>query len=135
MIQLMYKSVAQGDMPSGEIYKIVEKSARNNAANELTGFLLYSDGMFFQAIEGPESAITNLMQRLSRDPRHHSIEIVHQRQIAERDFAKWRMKRLSPLPDDPTDKTLHKQLADMPAPIKHAVARFLASKARSKTAG
>lgn len=99
MIQLAYISTAADDLASGDIFKIIEKSARNNGAVELTGFLIFANRRFFQVIEGPFSGINGLMTKLRADPRHHSIKIVHRSAITNRTFPNWSMKRIF-LPDD-----------------------------------
>lgn len=94
MIQIIYTSIASEDLPSGEIFKIVEKSASNNHENGLSGFLIFHQGQFLQILEGEEAAVEKLMDTLAHDSRHHSIHVVNQRHIPERSFPDWKMKRI-----------------------------------------
>lgn len=125
MIQLAYTSSAAESLGSGDVFKIIETSARNNAGAQLSGFLIYANQQFFQVIEGPSSAIDELMQRLRHDPRHHTIEIVHRANVSSRSFPKWSMKRIA-LPDG--DVKLHElipQLGAAPTLVREAAQRFV----------
>ena len=94
MIQLAYSSTAHGNLASGEVFEIIETSARNNLRDDLTGMLIFANDRFFQIIEGEAAAIDGLMARLQADPRHHSIEVLHRQEIGERSFPRWRMERV-----------------------------------------
>jgi hypothetical protein len=94
MIEVAYISEASSSLAPDEVFKIIETSARNNLRDELTGFLIFADNRFFQVIEGPPASIDALMERLERDSRHSSIEIISRRDIDERSFPKWRMERV-----------------------------------------
>lgn len=100
MHQLVYTSVAQPDLPSAELFRIIEQSARNNPSSDITGFLLMKDGRFLQFIEGPLMALEELIDRLRRDPRHHSIRVIHRLPVSSRTFPTWRMRRLTGSPQD-----------------------------------
>lgn len=125
MIQLAYISTAADTLGSGEVFKIIETSARNNANAGLSGFLIYANNQFFQLIEGPPSAIDELMKKLQRDTRHHSIQIVHSAPIAARSFAKWSMKRVLVPDAQGRIERLMPELATAPDPVKRAASDFL----------
>lgn len=48
-------------------------SASNNRRYGITGSLLHAPGFFAQYVEGPQTAIEELIGRLQRDPRHTDI--------------------------------------------------------------
>lgn len=124
MIQLAYTSSAAESLGSGDVFKIIETSARNNANAQLTGFLIYANSQFFQLIEGPPSAMDDLLRRLKHDPRHHSIEVVHRANVAIRSFPNWSMKRIA-LPDGVAE--LHElipQLGTAPTLVRAAAEKF-----------
>lgn len=125
MIQLAYTSLASQSMGSGDVFKIIEKSARNNSVAGLTGFLIYNEGRFFQVIEGPTSSVEALIERLKGDPRHHSITVVHHCAIASRSFPQWRMKRVTVPGEGARLETLVPELADAPEQVKRVADRFL----------
>jgi len=66
-------------------------SVPRNEKNDITGLLLYANGLFLQVVEGPASAIDELMARLARDPRHHGINVLSSTEVTEREFAQWSM--------------------------------------------
>lgn len=126
MIQLVYTSSAPKNLGTVDVFQIIEQSAKSNAASGLTGFLIYANNRFFQVIEGPFSAIDDLMERLQRDPRHHSIEIIYRSHITSPSFPKWRMKRIA-VPDRAVRlEQLAPELADAPPAVKRAAQDFLA---------
>lgn len=53
--------------------------------------LLYSDGRFVQALEGPEDAVRALYARIQRDPRHARVLTVRAGPGPRRYFADWSM--------------------------------------------
>ncbi|GMN01318.1 BLUF domain-containing protein [Erythrobacter sp. MTPC3] len=123
MIQLTYTSQAAQELTSGDIFKIIETSSRNNLRDELTGFLIYSGDSFFQLIEGPEVSIDALFDRISGDPRHKQVNILSRKQVEERAFPKWRMKRVSPKSVSVGDPI--EGLDSAPHYVRRAVAEFL----------
>lgn len=95
MLQIAYQSRASDFLSSADLFQIIQKSVANNGANGLTGFLIFSDPRFFQVIEGPDDALDNLLSKLRKDTRHHSIEIVHRGEVESRSYPNWRMKRIT----------------------------------------
>jgi hypothetical protein len=93
MEQLLYKSRVAGSMESGNLFRIIETSARNNLEADITGFLFYTGTSFLQLVEGPPAALDDLMVRLRRDPRHADIAVLARERIAARSFPAWRMQR------------------------------------------
>lgn len=78
-------------MSHGELETILAQSRRNNGRDDITGMLLYSDGNFMQAIEGPEQGVDDLLARIEQDRRHEGIIKVARYAVAERQFANWSM--------------------------------------------
>jgi hypothetical protein len=94
MEQLIYVSLPAATVGGGDVFDIIQKSATRNAARGITGFLLHSEGLFFQCIEGSSAALDGLMGDLARDPRHHAITELSRKPIKERAFPSWTMKRV-----------------------------------------
>jgi hypothetical protein len=94
MEQLIYVSLPGASVGGGDVFDIIQKSATRNAAHGITGFLLFSEGLFFQCIEGSSAALDSLMADLARDPRHHAITELSRKAISERAFPSWAMKRV-----------------------------------------
>ena len=59
-----------------EIQHILDCAKRNNPALNVTGALLYSGGYFCQLLEGPKQALEDLFEKICRDDRHETIEVL-----------------------------------------------------------
>lgn len=94
MQQLLYRSRAIDGLPAEEIFRIIETSARENPARDLTGFLIYARDMFVQFLEGPADSIDLLLNELRADRRHCNLEILYRADAASRRFPAWRMQRI-----------------------------------------
>jgi hypothetical protein len=70
---------------------IVTASQRNNAAVEVTGILLASNGWFLQALEGPRRQVSTTFARIARDPRHEVFELLQAGPVDGRMFGRWTM--------------------------------------------
>ncbi len=89
--QLIYLSSAVGDIGSADLDAILSASRRNNEPAGITGLLLYHDGCFFQALEGPAAEVTRTFETIRRDPRHRGTIVLHNQPTSERAFANWSM--------------------------------------------
>ena len=49
---------------------------KHNPVAGVRGVLLYAAGFFIQWLEGDEAAVTDLMQRIVKDPRHTHVQVV-----------------------------------------------------------
>lgn len=98
-----------------------------NPERGVTGFLVFANGLFFQHVEGPAAALDTLLDDLSRDPRHHSLEVLGRRPRETRAFPGWKMKRLH-MPDSTIlAKDLVRNLREMefPADVLREVSEYL----------
>lgn len=93
MFELIYCSVATRVMDQPDITSILQASRQHNRQSEITGMLVYYSHSqeFMQLIEGKESEILRLMDRIGKDERHQSISIIHQGIKKERCFPEWSM--------------------------------------------
>ncbi|TQV83197.1 BLUF domain-containing protein [Denitrobaculum tricleocarpae] len=89
--QLMYYSTARKEQSDAELRDILEASRRGNRQRQITGLLLYGDGVFFQVLEGSEVDVKALYDKIGADDRHHSILHAAAREVPERSFADWAM--------------------------------------------
>lgn len=94
MQQLAYISTATSGMDSGEVFRIVETSARRNPSRDITGFLIFDGQEFLQVVEGPEKELDSLLDALRRDERHGNIRVIDRSTLTQRRFERWRMKRI-----------------------------------------
>jgi hypothetical protein len=93
MRRLIYVSMAAVGADSARLEAITAESVVWNTSVGVTGMLWFDGTNFAQVLESDDEAIVATMGRISRDPRHCSIEIVLNRQIKHRMFARWAMMR------------------------------------------
>ena len=94
LVRLLYvsRSVA-GALDDMET--ILAASRRNNPPVGITGILCYGDGIYLQAIEGGRAQVNRLFSRISEDPRHEHVELLHYEEITERRFGGWTMGQVN----------------------------------------
>ena len=73
------------------IADILAVARRRNAADGITGGLVFSRGCFAQALEGPIEAVTETFERIQRDERHSDVTVLQAGPIAARDVPAWSM--------------------------------------------
>ena len=89
---LAYTSLARPELSSADVRAIHQTARHLNALDGVTGLLIYNGRQFLQVIEGAESAINDLLQRLRADPRHSGLTVEDQRFIDDREFPDWAME-------------------------------------------
>ncbi len=90
MRQLLYASNTHRDVSDALLEEILAVSRRNNAACQVTGILLYSEGCFMQVLEGEDAAVAGTFARIRADKRHWNTMIMLDRD-APRAFGAWSM--------------------------------------------
>lgn len=70
---------------------IMTVAQRENSAHQITGFLCFGNGYFFQYIEGEKSAIEQLFGNIQRDGRNRDVTLKSKGVIEERLFQDWQM--------------------------------------------
>jgi hypothetical protein len=70
---------------------ILAASQQNNKRDELTGFLLFDQGWFYQILEGDHDQVISTYNRIQKDPRHENIRLMDRRQLPRRSFPQWSM--------------------------------------------
>lgn len=89
-IRLVYVSKYDSSLRD-EVGEILDKSEKNNPKSGITGMLCMNRKYFLQCLEGPRTEVTRTFERILRDPRHHSCELVECREIEQHHFANWSM--------------------------------------------
>ena len=84
---LLYVSSATRAMSRGELARLVAEARIWNAANGVTGVLLYRMGNFIHYLEGPADRLGALHRRIRRDRRHHGMVPILDHRIETRAFA------------------------------------------------
>ncbi len=98
LVQIIYVSKSSLDATSNfagiepKIARILAKSRVNNRKNGLVGVLYFGDGCFFQCLEGKESEVDKLYEKLLLDTRHTNLKLISKKQITNLSFTNWAMK-------------------------------------------
>lgn len=96
LCQMIYSSQALQPMGSPELAQILADARGGNEARDVTGVLVYADGVFLQVLEGERAALDELIESIRSDKRHHSMKVFRDEPIDERAFSDWRMAYLAP---------------------------------------
>lgn len=91
MLQLLYISSVTRAASDERVGEILATSRRNNAAAGVTGLLLYDGKRFLQALEGSETAVSTIYERIKRDTRHRGIVLLSSKIVETRSFGEWSM--------------------------------------------
>jgi hypothetical protein len=94
--QIMYSSQASAPMTVAGLEQILADARTGNQARDVTGALVYVDGVFFQILEGEKDVLRNLMASIERDARHRAVKVFYEAEVDVRAFESWRMAYLSP---------------------------------------
>ncbi|MBG6081155.1 BLUF domain-containing protein [Rubrivivax gelatinosus] len=87
----IYASAACEPFDAATLRDMLADSRLRNERNGITGMLLYADGSFFQVIEGPAQAVSELFARIVADPRHEQVTRIIEEPIPRRSFGNWSM--------------------------------------------
>ena len=91
LYELLYTSTAKEGFEESELADILQFAKINNYKYQISGILIYYSHSFVQILEGDKQEVIELFQKISKDPRHHDIEVFYQGGISERSFANWSM--------------------------------------------
>lgn len=72
-----------------ELHGLVEKARLRNAADGVTGTLVFTEVHFAQYVEGPTAAMDDLIGRLKEDRRHRNVDVLKEAGCSNRMFANW----------------------------------------------
>jgi uncharacterized Fe-S cluster-containing MiaB family protein len=88
---LAYTSVACHHMSHEELVTLLTNCRKKNDARRISGMLLYMEGCFFQVLEGPDTILEPLFEKISKDERHHHVMKLIMEPLEERTFGNWTM--------------------------------------------
>ncbi|WP_158807462.1 BLUF domain-containing protein [Beijerinckia sp. L45] len=95
LYRILYCSRSElADSPAAgaeEIRQILAKSRANNARDDITGGLFFSNQCFAQVLEGPAEKVEETFERIQCDMRHRDVTVLEAGPIATRDFPAWSM--------------------------------------------
>lgn len=89
---ILYHSQLAPGAPISCVADIVKTARGFNKDHEITGILVFDGQRFFQYLEGPKQAVTDLVKAIAADPRHVEFRLQHQgERMEERMFRNWSM--------------------------------------------
>lgn len=91
LCSLIYKSRCKDKADLDLVNSILVSSTRNNPDNDITGVLVATETHFLQVLEGAFDTVNATFQRITRDERHDTVQIISFTAINERQFADWAM--------------------------------------------
>ena len=86
LYEIIYVSVAPGDMAAAELSSLMDRAREHNARRGITGMLLYHNREFMQLLEGEEAEVKALYETICGDHRHQQVYKMWEGPIAERNF-------------------------------------------------
>ncbi len=118
--QLIYSSKAELPMSEAALEEILADARAGNEKRDITGALVYVDGVFVQILEGDRDDVNRLLASIADDPRHRSLKVIYEAEVEQRGFASWRMAYLAPTREQmlawaglPAATTIEQLLADI----------------------
>lgn len=131
IFHLLYVSTAVAPMKKEEFEELLETSSANNKGLNITGMLLYRSGFFVQLLEGEESAVKALYEKIKKDPRHRESEILIEFPEDSRLFPQWYMGVISEPLHTKELVSMVESLRESKAEAKEAVAKQAVSLLKS----
>lgn len=91
LYEFLYCSqLAESQTPSA-VAQILARARPYNAANGITGLLVFDGLRFFQHLEGPAAPVEALMGRIAADHRHIDVSIAYEGHLSERRYRRFDM--------------------------------------------
>lgn len=88
---LVYKSRVQAEISASELYQLVKSASQKNAANNISGVLLFDGDYFLQYLEGPDHEVESLYETIATDTRHRHVVKLMEDHSPTRRFGVWSM--------------------------------------------
>lgn len=96
--QIIYSSEATTPMQTEDLEELLDHARGSNAAEGITGALVYAEGLFLQILEGDKVQVQDLMSRIRRDVRHESVIVLRELEVPAPIFGGWKMAYVSATP-------------------------------------
>ena len=86
---ISYVSTAHPSLANSDINELFKFVKHYNNDQNITGILMYSDGNFFQVLEGEKEQIQILFEKIKLDSRHYNVIKIFDREITDCSFSKY----------------------------------------------
>ncbi|HET6148778.1 MAG TPA: BLUF domain-containing protein [Polyangia bacterium] len=91
LYEVIYGSVETRYLTAIQLSDLLKLARAHNQSVDITGVLLHQKGVFVQVLEGDESIVGALHDRIARDKRHKNVAVFRRGPIQTRQFAAWSM--------------------------------------------
>ena len=78
---ISYVSSVNPELTGDQIQEVLNFSKNWNNDHDITGILLYSEGNFFQVLEGEQNILQSLFSRIESDKRHYNIIKIFEKKV------------------------------------------------------
>lgn len=112
LYRLMYVSTAVDELSYSDLDHILTAARFHNAQVDVTGLLIYRDGLFLQVLEGPFKSVREVLSRVILDQKHSNLRVLFEGPADERFFEDWGMAFLDSDLSEENDKRLQKLFSD-----------------------
>jgi hypothetical protein len=92
---ISYVSTVSSNLNETDIQKILDYSRDWNINNQITGILLFSEGNFFQVLEGEKELVTELFKRIKMDSRHYNLIKIFEKEISQERYKGYKANFIS----------------------------------------
>jgi len=91
LFHLIYVSTEVAPMTDEDLVELLRQARATNEKHQLTGMLLYKNSHFMQVLEGDESSVMEIFEKIIEDRRHKNIDTLRAEYISHRSFPDWTM--------------------------------------------
>jgi hypothetical protein len=89
--QLVYSSAPAQNFMQSHLHMILRHARQKNKLRNVTGLLVFVDNTFLQVLEGEETEVKNVFDKIKSDHRHKDIKLLSDSPIQTRAFENWEM--------------------------------------------
>ncbi|WP_025742889.1 BLUF domain-containing protein [Aquimarina pacifica] len=104
---ISYVSTASSNLTNSNIQELFSFVEKFNIESNITGILMYSDGNFFQILEGDKEKVLLLFEKIKKDPRHYNIIKMLDKQIEVPSFSTYGSSFITILSNNPYNQDLN----------------------------
>jgi hypothetical protein len=83
---ISYVSTASRDLDQSEVVEILDQTEVRNNQMGIHGLLIYSEGNFFEVLEGDRHVVLDLFNSIKQDERHKNIISIFEKPVKEKLF-------------------------------------------------
>lgn len=113
IFRLMYASKAAEDICYSDLQAILQVSRTQNLEREITGILIFRDGLFLQLLEGKKTQVKEVLGKIVQDSRHSHLKVLCESSADRRLFKNWPMAYMDGDIDEENQDVLQTVFSDV----------------------